>query len=255
MNRPPRSRAAVSVSKLSKGRGLAASAPGRLRSVLCQALRPPRSRAAVCSCCRTRAGSRREGRSYLRPCALQTLGLPAGVAISRISRVSPVNTIGVWSGRNLPPRQPSHTPRAAGRRPRLLHLSGSPLVSTSGAWLGQCLPPRRPHGCKAIVAWPGAFVNLCPIPRAIHFAHDEQVGKVAQRRAAFVEPVGGLHRRRCRFAIGRQIDRLSAGDERRPSAPHTVRERPRAIRPSPRPARPPAAADIRPRGDSRNAGR
>ena len=50
-------------------------------------------------------------------------------------------------------------PRAAGRRPRLLHLSGSPLVSTSGAWLGQCLPPRRPLGCKAILTSSARFVN------------------------------------------------------------------------------------------------
>ena len=50
-------------------------------------------------------------------------------------------------------------PRTTGRRPRLLHLSGSPLVSTSGARLGQCLPPQRPLGCKAILTSSARFVN------------------------------------------------------------------------------------------------
>ena len=122
--------------------------------------RPPRSRAAVCSCCRRGAGWLTPGRSVvlaaMRPANARAAG---GRRLSRISRVSPVNTSGVWSGRNLPPRQPSHTPRAAGRRPRLLHLSGSPLVSTSGAWLGQCLPPQRPLGCKAILTSSARFVN------------------------------------------------------------------------------------------------
>ena len=50
-------------------------------------------------------------------------------------------------------------PRTTGRRPRLLHLSGAPLVSTSGARLGQCLPPQRPLGCKAILTSSARFVN------------------------------------------------------------------------------------------------
>ena len=178
-----------------------------------------------------RAGSRREGRSYLRPCALQTLGLPALVA-SPASLGSPLSIPAACGrGRNLPPRQPSHTPRAAGRRPRLLHLSGAPLVSTSGAWLGQCLPPRRPHGCKGHCSMARGVCKPLPIPRAIPL-RARRAGR--QSRAA-----SGRFCRTSRWSPSpplpvrhRPPDRPPPRRGRAPpSAPHTVRERPRAIRP------------------------
>ena len=91
--------------------------------------------------------------------ALQTLGLPAGVPVSCISQGLPLSYHRRVAGTKSTTSAALAHPRATGRRPRLLHLSGSPLVSTSGAWLGQCLPPRRPLGCKAILTSSARFVN------------------------------------------------------------------------------------------------
>ena len=101
----------------------------------------------------------------------------------------------------------------------------------------------------------GAVSARLPLGQ-FHFAHDEQVGKVAQRRVASVEPVGSLQSRRlCWFAAGRQIDRLPAGDERRLLHPIQFGKGRAPFRHDPALRVHLPAAGIRPRGDGRNAGR
>ena len=122
----------------------------RAFSTLCQSvdfvniLRPPRSRAAVCSCCRRDAGWLTPGRSVvlaaMRPANARVAGarryLPhlSGLPCQYHRRVV---------GAKFTTSAALAHPRATGRRPRLLHLSGSPLVSTIGAWSGRNLPPRQ----------------------------------------------------------------------------------------------------------------